>query len=188
MNGTRKKSTCKHPEGCSRQLKSKDFCRAHWERLKITGELGPAAITVLKPVGRKCRLDDCGHVLAGDSGKDLCGMHYQRWRKHGDTSVVAKGGASQPGASNPNWGGDGVTYFGAHTRIRYTRGPASKFRCKDCGGRAAHWSYNHQDPAERTDPRLGRYSTNPDFYEPRCVSCHSWFDRRERALISGTRP
>lgn len=188
MNGTRKHSTCKHPAGCSRPLKSRDFCRTHWERLRKTGELGPAAITTPLPIGRKCRLDDCDHVLTGDSGKDLCGMHYQRWLRHGDPAVVAKGGASLSGATNPNWSGDDVTYYGAHLRIRATRGPASTHACKDCGGAAAHWSYNHQDPNERTDSKLGRYSGSPCFYEPRCVPCHSRFDREARALAHGSRP
>jgi hypothetical protein len=181
MNGTRNKPTCKHPEGCDRPRKSKDFCRPHWERFKATGEPGPATIAQRLPGGRQCCLDGCDRPVTRDAGKNMCSMHYQRWNTHGDTSFVGKGGSHLAGPTNPNWGGDSVTYHGAHQRIRNARGQASTRLCVDCGGRARHWSYNHQDPNEKVDPALGRYSVSPNFYEPRCVSCHSYFDRNERA-------
>lgn len=180
MNGTRNKATCKHPEGCDRPLKSKDFCRPHWDRLKKTGDVGAATITHHLPLGRACCEDGCERSVARDSGKGMCSMHYQRWLRHGDAGMVAKGGASQPGAANPNWSGDNITYSGAHIRIRNARGQASARKCTDCGGNARHWSYNHQDPGERIDPQMGRYSSNPNFYEPRCVPCHSRHDRQAR--------
>lgn len=34
---------------------------------------------------RYCGIDDCGRDAVGDG---MCGMHWQRWRKHGDPRVV----------------------------------------------------------------------------------------------------
>jgi hypothetical protein len=120
----------------------------------------------------------------------MCNKHYLRWRRHGSADVVAKRGASMPGALNPNWTGEDASYTAAHIRVRRRRGSAKHQTCVDCGTRAAHWSYNNADPAERVDLRYGRYSPNPAAYDPRCVPCHSAFDRaaRESALLTGERP
>lgn len=77
-----------------------------------------------------------------------------------------------------------------HDRLGNMLGPAKAHLCVDCGGRAAEWSYKGSDPSEKTDPRrpdAGPYSTDPEFYVPRCVSCHRRFDnarKREAALAS----
>lgn len=187
MNGTRKQSTCKHPEGCNRPLKSKDLCRSHWDRMKKTGDMGSATIAQRLPGGRPCILEDCNLPVTRDSGKNMCSIHYQRWARHGDASVIGKGGCHLSGPDSPSWGGDGITYHGAHARIRHTRGPASARPCVDCGEQARHWSYNHQDPSERIDPEIGTYSSNPGFYEPRCVPCHSRFDRQWNIALRACR-
>jgi hypothetical protein len=45
-----------------------------------------APIREIRP-GRICRVDGCRKPYAA---KGLCGMHYSRWRNHGDPSVVKK--------------------------------------------------------------------------------------------------
>lgn len=77
---------------------------------------------------------------------------------------------------------DVLTYMGAHDRVRRVKGHASEQACLDCGGAAAHWSYDGQDPDELTDPKTGwKYSVKPEHYEPRCVKCHGTYDITTRA-------
>lgn len=71
---------------------------------------------------------------------------------------------------------DVVTYETAHDRIVRDRGPARGRQCVDCGGPALHWSYDHADPDELTSPKGYLYSLDVEHYEPRCPSCHYWFD------------
>jgi len=78
-----------------------------------------------------------------------------------------------------------VTYGGAHNRVHRERGRAKNHPCWDCGQPAFDWSYNHEDPDEvegivtmRGRDFLMPYSLKPEFYVPRCRTCHSAFDRR----------
>jgi len=78
-----------------------------------------------------------------------------------------------------------LSYNGAHQRVRRVKGRASQHACVDGRGRMArHWSYNHQDPKQLWAIVTGfevPYSTNPDFYEPRCYQCHHSFDKEHKA-------
>lgn len=123
---------------------------------------------------RECRIDDCGKPVK-ESG--LCSMHAGRLRRHGDVHAFThqRDRNLRRGADNPNWSGSGVTYGGAHIRVRKLRGKASAHKCADCGGNASQWSYDHADPAELTS-EFGPYSADPDHYVPRCVPCHKAHD------------
>jgi hypothetical protein len=75
-----------------------------------------------------------------------------------------------------------------HRRVRNLRGSASGYDCIGCGQPAAEWSYEGNDPAEVRDPRTpgyGPYSTDPQFYLPRCISCHRLHDvaRARRRIL-----
>jgi len=140
-------------------------------------------IIVYKPLGRVCVIEGCESPVDNAGGKDMCCKHYQRWRKHGDPSVVGKGGASLALESNPNWSGDDATYAAVHLRLRRQRGRADQHSCVDCGKRAAHWSYPHTTPTPGPMP----YSVNLSDYEPRCASCHRRLDNAAR-LLTGERP
>lgn len=72
--------------------------------------------------------------------------------------------------------GGATTYGTAHARVRRIRGRADQRNCVDCGSTAQEWSYRGGDVDERQDDR-GFYSTNPDCYVPRCISCHRRYDR-----------
>lgn len=78
------------------------------------------------------------------------------------------------------WSGD-PGYAGAHYRVRTARGPARDHLCVGCGEPSLHWSYNHSDPNELLGHANGEtpYSAHPDFYDPRCGSCHVAFDREK---------
>jgi hypothetical protein len=77
------------------------------------------------------------------------------------------------------------TYEGMHYRVRSWKGKASSWNCTDCNGPADEWSYDHMDSDQRwervTDGKGNAYevpfSVDIDHYQPRCRSCHYWFDR-----------
>ncbi len=179
---------CIHPDGCDRPIKGHGWCRAHLDRIRKTGNPGPADVAPRSPLGRPCCLPDCDQPVTNDAGLGMCSTHYQRQRKHGSPDVVKKGGASLALESNPNWSGDAASYMAVHLRLRNQRGRAKDFSCVDCDAKAAHWSYNNTDPDERFEHGMGRYSTDLTNYEPRCVRCHKAHDNAARALLTGERP
>jgi hypothetical protein len=72
-----------------------------------------------------------------------------------------------------------MSYGAIHDRLRADRGPASNYPCADCGGRAAHWSYDHTDPDEYRDwstPCALWLSTDQSCYQARCARCHKKLD------------
>lgn len=152
-------------------------------------------MSVVSP-GSTCSASECGRKV---HARGLCGMHYQRFRKHGDTMTVLVssttiqsgqvlnplGGRSMMGDLHPNWKGQDAGYGASHTRVVTRRGKASEHPCVDCGSQAAEWSYDHTDPDEKVYHfKQGvkeldiTYSTNPEFYEARCKSCHTIFDAK----------
>jgi hypothetical protein len=74
--------------------------------------------------------------------------------------------ASRRGADNPNWGGDQISYAGAHLRVNRLRGQPKE--CEHCGTTDADIYY---DWANLT----GNY-TDPEDYIRLCAKCHFWFD------------
>lgn len=158
-------------DDCDRKPRSNGYCPKHFARWRRHGD--PLAGRVER--GSRpdvCTVDGCdGAHLAGG----YCSLHWQRVYKHGDLEHER----SMPtGEDHHNWTGDAATYGGVHQRVRYQRGSATNYSCADCGDPAAHWSYDNADPDERVCPELGlRYSVDLDRYSPRCVLCHSRFDR-----------
>lgn len=72
------------------------------------------------------------------------------------------------------------SYHAAHDRLKAARGPASNWRCVECGKRARHWAFVSGSLYEQRGPvhRPGRpdcvmsWSPNPADYRPLCISCH----------------
>lgn len=180
--------TCQHLDGCPRPHKAHGWCRAHWERIRKTGKPGPVEIVKRLDSSRPCKVPGCTTPVGRKSARGMCNKHYLRWGVHGDPSVVKVGGASLALEANPNWSGDDASYTAVHLRLRKQRGRASERQCVDCGQQARHWSYGYRGSIERVDPQMGMYSPDLDSYDPRCVRCHSSFDRSMRALITGQRP
>lgn len=117
-----------------------------------------------------CSVESCGQKYYG---RGYCEKHYNRWKTHGDPTVVLTGG-------RPSLAGY-PTFAGLHRRLYRARGRAAEHPCVDCGKRARDWSYKHGDPNEKTQVIGGEtvpYSLNLDQYEPRCRACHMKFDRR----------
>ncbi len=75
-------------EGCEKKLCAKGLCSMHYERIRRTGELGPAdPIPHLERSSKYshlacCEVDGCGRDRA--VGYSMCSMHAQRVRHHGD--------------------------------------------------------------------------------------------------------
>jgi hypothetical protein len=78
------------------------------------------------------------------------------------------------------WKADGLTYSGAHMRVRAVRGQASTHTC-GCGAPAMQWAYRHDDPNELHSD-TGAYSADPRHYDALCVPCHK---RADLARIGG---
>lgn len=79
-----------------------------------------------------------------------------------------------------------VRYISAHHRVYSIWGKAKEYLCIGCGRQAHQWSYDGTDPTElaeidmsgrlRGSTRPMRYSIWPEFYAPKCVSCHKTAD------------
>jgi hypothetical protein len=125
-----------------------------------------------------CPVEDCG---SNQDYNGMCAMHATRVTRHGNPAAFThQRDRSLPrGPEHFNWSGSRITYHGAHIRVRRARGKASAYRCVGCGGAAAQWSYDHQDPAE-LNSKDGPYSAEPEHYVPRCVPCHK---RHDLALL-----
>lgn len=111
-------------------------------------------------------------------------MHLERKRKHGDPTVVLKGGGPKGVTKQGRpLKGDVPGYDAVHARVRRKLGSASLLLCIDCGRQAQEWSYSGNDLDELvTQPELRRehpglrYSLVIEMYDPRCKSCHRRMD------------
>lgn len=76
-------------EGCDKKSRGAGYCTGHYQQYNKGG------IESLKPLRErlkidrtaKCSIDGCNNLV---EKKHLCGMHYQRRKKHGDPLVVKK--------------------------------------------------------------------------------------------------
>lgn len=172
-------------DGCEKTVRSRHspYCEAHYYRICRNGTLDTVAQRVPDST---CTVEGCDRIAYRTDGH--CRIHFLRMQRNGDYLNHAKGELS------PKWLADNETnYWAVHQRMRKKKGRAADHQCADCGGRARHWSYNHQDPDEKWSEYHGYmmpYSLDPDFYEPRCAKCHKVLDmkavteRREEADAS----
>jgi len=143
-------------DDCERPRRTRGWCHAHYQRWRATGAAPQSAVGGYR---QTCTVKECTNK---HMGRGYCSMHSQRFRRHGDPLHVA-----EPG------------YTALHMKIGKDRGAASNYECAHCGGRAAHWAYDHLDPDERIGKDHGRmlpYSLDLDHYMPLCLSCHKRFD------------
>lgn len=152
------------------------LCEAHYYQ-KRRGKPFTEVVQHL-PLDTECVVEGC--IETGFAGR-LCPKHEARVRRHGDPHKVIPHHerAYRRGEESALWTGDDATYSAAHQRVRKLRGRASDAPCVDCGAAAAQWSYDRNDPNEKSGEYQGRptvYSTDADHYSPRCVPCHKRFD------------
>lgn len=131
-------------EGCGGAVYAKARCHKHYRAARRSGV---------------CRLDGCdGRAVPGK----LCKKHQERLRRYGSVDAVMRKGPA-PGTRRT----EEVGYSGAHKRLGPVGGMCG------CGRPAKEWSYDHDDPEELLDPRVGRpYSLKADHYQALCVPCH----------------
>ncbi len=183
-------------EGCGELQQAKGYCKLHYARWKRTGDPGEAGRRNF-PAPARCVVDGCDNT--GRLERGLCPKHRSRLTRHGDVNANPKpvrGQCAVIGCDRPHeakgyckrhywmWWKHGEPepggYQYAHYKIYRLRGAAGKHTCEHCGKQARHWAYDHQDPAERNDPRRGGpYSLDPWHYIPLCSRCHKAFDRKE---------
>lgn len=66
-------------EGCDRPARGRGICGTHAERLRRRGTL---EIPPRVPLIAKCSVASCAYI--GRLRRGWCGLHYDRWRQHGD--------------------------------------------------------------------------------------------------------
>lgn len=156
---------------CDRKPRSRvaEYCEMHYYRLRRNGTLETVAPRV---PDAPCIVEGCG--VPAFTIKGECRNHAL-WRKRNGDYINRNHGSLHWKWLEP----DELTWSAIHQRVRKTFGKAREYDCVDCGKRAAHWSYNHQDPNERLDEVAGYVipvGTSIEFYEPRCVPCHKRLD------------
>lgn len=168
-------------DGCQKPTRSRtaQWCEMHYHRWYNTGDPGEAAPRSRKHRNAECAVDGC---TKPDKETGLCSMHGVRLRRHGDAHKVIQPSerAVRVGPEHQNWVGESASYNTAHARVRAQKGSASAHQCVNCTKPAKHWSYDNTDPEEKVTPEGYRYSLNAERYEPRCVQCHSDFDKAAR--------
>lgn len=164
-------------DGCKADVHAKGYCYAHYMKAWRYGTPTPQ---------HPSRIVD----LTGSTFGLLTVVERQgkKWLCHcdcGATTLVRpgdlnRGTASSCGSTRLHRRQDSAGYRAAHDRVYRDRGRAADHQCVDCGQPAHHWSYNHDDPDERTSRSLPTngiaFSLKPDHYSPRCVPCHKTFD------------
>ena len=88
---------------------------------------------------------------------------------------------------DPRFKGQDIGYWGAHNRVKGTRGSASLYPCAQCGKQAAQWAYDHGDGTGEKREGKGReagcaYSTDPAHYFALCKLHHARFDKARARL------
>lgn len=170
-------------EECTRALHARGMCSGHYFRWRVTGVTGGELRKRVNDVPDSCVAPKCTSEDIRAHG--LCGMHYQRLRKHGS---VEYNGRERYGADHHRWKGEEIGYGGAHERVQSVRGKASEHQCVDCTEQAAEWSYRGGSQKELTKPVKGgngavymvAYSPDLTDYDPRCKTCHKRYDDGRR--------
>lgn len=170
--------TCKLPT-CDKPVKRTGYCYGHymknWRYGTPTPQFDPMWVDV---IGQRF-----GTLVVQERRGDqwLCQCDCGRTRQASAGELNRAGAANTCGHKPTHYRIDTAGYGAAHARCTSDRGPIASHTCTDCGARAQHWSYNHDDPDEMLgttgySDRPVAYSLNPHHYSPRCVSCHKRFD------------
>lgn len=171
-------------DGCRKKPRSThaELCSMHYHRVYRNGSLERLTLT---PRWEDIRGQRFGKliVVERDANAWLCACDCGRTTRvaagslnRGTLSCGTRGCKPAPTPRQSEAG-----YGAAHSRVRRDKGSASQHACVDCNGTAYQWSYDHDDPDERTSTERNStgmpYSLRSEHYEPRCVRCHKAFDR-----------
>ena len=165
----RPRTYCK-VDGCDRECEGRGYCSKHYQRVMRHGTPEDP-----RTPRQLCSYEGCDRMRHAFG---YCEMHAQRIKVGGHPDFVTP----KIGVRNPMWKAAGVSYSGAHVRVRSTYGPARHHTCA-CGDRADEWAYLGGDPGENSQPWGGSiacFGTNPEYYEAMCLPCHRRFDATNR--------
>lgn len=184
-----------------RVYEDREWMRVRFEdRMRTFREIAAEGGCSLRTVARWMHIHriavPASTVRRAERGTVVSGSAHRNWKggpprcdcgKRKDyASRTCMGCRDFSGSNHPNWRGDGIKNPQMHGRVVALRGLAQTHRCAHCGGPAAHWAYDHNDPDEKPDSE-GPYSLDPAHYMAMCVGCHKRFDmaylRRMRRLV-----
>lgn len=149
-----------------------------------TEECLEASRKARESVTQRCSVEGCTRRAASHAEGSRCVTHAVRIHRKGEPGPA--GYIDTTGLNHHCWGGDSISYGGAHDRVKRLYGSASDFECAHCGERqAVDWAYDHTDPDPSyavkpcyRKPRKIPYSTDPSRYVQLCKPCHIRFDRK----------
>jgi hypothetical protein len=163
-------------EECEAPVRSNDYCYAHYMKAWRYGTPTPQH----PPRWTDLRGQRFGGLVVEGRVKGAwacrCDCGAETVVRAGDLN---RGTAMSCGDSSHRYQ-ETVGYTAMHQRVRSERGKASTYPCVDCGGQAAHWSYDHLDQDQQVEDKEGQalpYSLDVNHYEPRCVPCHKRYDQ-----------
>lgn len=163
---------------CTKPIKRTGFCYGHYMKNWRYGTPTPT----FEPKWQDIRGQRFGSLVVTDVRMGrywICQCDCGATTK-GDAGNLNRGTLLSCGNSKLHHRLEDVTYSAIHSRLAADFGPAKAHQCIDCDRTAAHWSYNHDDPAERIDYTMSErgiaYSLHLEHYSPRCVPCHKRYD------------
>ena len=168
--------TCPVPD-CGKPLKQAGYCYGHYMKNWRYGT--PTPDHGVKWVDLRGQRFGSLVVAERRDTKWLCNCDCgeQTLVRAGDLN---RGGVSSCGDKTIHIRREDVGYSAAHDRVRTDRGRVQTYDCVGCGRQAQHWSYDHTDADELIAVGLSAnpvaYSTKPEHYSPRCITCHKRFD------------
>lgn len=154
--------------GCVKVYYARGYCNTHYERLRKTGN--PATAADLRAQRGPC---ECGRTEKINADGQCSSCYMRNWYQQ------------QTGTPDHKWYKEEVSYGGAHSRVRATRGFPRQYDCQLCGqGPAETWALSAETPLEnlRFGPAstgrktLSAFSINPDDYLPAHGDCHKVYD------------
>jgi hypothetical protein len=176
-------------DSCTKPARARtaSLCKMHYHRLYRYGTL--ERTTTLVKRGEREPATSPANILGqrygtlvvaervGNSWLCICDCGEQRITRTGDLNRTGESNTcGKPGMHLAPI----VEYGAAHERVERKHGRASTHPCIDCGKRAYHWSYDHQDQDELVSQATYSagiaYSLKTEHYEARCVACHKTFD------------
>ena len=192
MKGTRPDLAARNRGEGIRLYEDAEWCRyRYFEANRTFREIAEEASCSLRTIARWFRIHGI-HVPSAverrtERGTTLTGERHPNWKggprrcpNCGVTiafhALVCQACCDRTGEANPKWRGDAIGIGQAHRRVRDLHGVAKGHSCAYCSEPAAHWAYDHKDPAQRIDPNDGPFSIKPEHYIPLCVKCHKRFD------------
>lgn len=127
-------------DDCDAAAKSLGWCPKHYSRWRRTGDplrlssRTPGEWARKFPAGAVCAVTECERILDGTGSRGMCGMHYTRWRLHGDVNHQRKTGRRACSIAGCGLPQAGRTWCSAHWSnwSRYGS-PQPRLTCLACG-------------------------------------------------------